>query len=286
MHWDADQLPVLGIASGGHEAGGSIMKVIDGKTPQDRFRARMAGEEAEPLRMRRIFKRLPADPRCKACNAPFGLPGSLITRAMGRPRWPKNPRFCSRCYLFLRETGIDGAEVVVTMLFADVRGSTGLAERLGASEFTRRINRFYRTASDALIGTDGLVDKFVGDGVVGLYVPGLSGLGHAAQAVAAARAIAARGRVMDGSGLPVGVGVHTGVAFLGAMGEQGEVDDFTALGDTVNTAARLGSEAGAGNVLVSEATAAASGLDTFGLERRHLILKGRQEPIDVVVLAE
>lgn len=258
----------------------------DGKTPQDRFRARMAGEEADPLRMRRIFRRLPADPRCKACNAPFGLPGSLVARAMGRPKWPKNPRFCSRCYLFLRKTGIDGAELEVTMLFADIRGSTGLAEQLGASEFTRRINRFYRTASDALISTDGLVDKFVGDGVVGLYVPGLSGLRHAAQAVAAARVIAGQRSLPNGHGLPVGVGVHTGIAFLGAVGEHGEVDDFTALGDTVNTAARLGSEADAGDVLVSEATAAAAGLDTTGLERRHLILRGRQEPIDVVVLGE
>ena len=262
------------------------MKLIDGSTPRDRFRARMAGEETEPLRMRRIFKRLPADPRCKACNAPFGLPGSVITRAMGRPRWPKNPRFCSRCYLFWRETGIDGAEVVVTMLFADVRGSTGLAEQLGAREFTRRINRFYKDSSIALLEADGIVDKFVGDGVIGLFIPGMSGPDYASKAVEAARRIL----LLSGDGdnddqrLPIGVGVHTGVAFVGAMGDGGEVEDFTALGDSVNAAARLGSEAGAGEGLISEATASAAGLEFEGLERRLLMLKGRQEPMDVVVL--
>ena len=240
----------------------------------------MSGGETGYLRQRQIFRRMPTGPRCKACNAPFGLPGSLLSRALRRRPWAKNPRFCARCYVFLKENGIDGAEVEMTFLFADVRGSTGLAEELGASEFTRRINRFYHVASDALIETDGIVDKFVGDGVVGLYVPGLSGHGHAAQAVAAARAIART----DSHGLPVGVGVHTGVAFLGAVGERGEVDDFTALGDNVNIAARLGSEAQAGELFVSTTTADAAGLRTDGLERRHLTLKGRTDPVDVVVL--
>ena len=249
-------------------------------SPQDLFRQTMSGGETDTLRQRRFFRRLPTDPRCKSCNAPFGFPGSLVSRAMKRSPWAKNPRFCTRCYAFLKEHGIDGAEVPVTMLFADVRGSTGLAEELGASEFTRRINRFYRVAGAALIETDGIVDKFVGDGVVGLYIPGLSGLDHAEKAVVAARMIAPTER----HGLPVGVGVHTGIAFVGALGEGGEVDDFTALGDTVNIAARLGSEAQAGEILVSAMTAGAANLQTDALEHRHLSLKGRTEPVDVVVL--
>ena len=252
----------------------------DGPTPQEVFRQTMSGGETGYLRQRRLFRHLPTDPRCKACNAPFGLPGSLLSRALRRKPWAKNPRFCARCYVFLKENGIDGAEVEVTMLFADVRGSTGLAEELGASEYTRRINRFYHVASDALLETDGIVDKFVGDGVVGLYVPGLSGFEHAGNAIAAARTIA---RAEDHR-LPVGVGVHTGIAFLGAVGEHGEVDDFTALGDNVNIAARLGSEAQAGEVLVSAATAGAATLETDALQRRQMTLKGRVEPVDVVVL--
>src|SRR5919108_824304 len=137
-------------------------------SPQEIFQATMAGGEIDQLRLRRLFRRIPTSPRCKSCNAPFGLPGSIVSRAIGRTRWSKNPRFCSRCYTFLKETGIEGAEVPVALVFADVRGSTALAEDLGASEFTRRINRFYRGAADAILQTDGIVDKFVGDGVVGL----------------------------------------------------------------------------------------------------------------------
>jgi adenylate cyclase len=260
------------------------LRVSGAPTPSELFRATMSGGEEDALRMRRFLRRVPTGPRCKSCNAPFGMPGSLLSRAMGRTPWSKNPRFCTQCYTFLKTTGIDGAEVEVSLLFADVRGSTGLAERLGPSEFTSRINRFYRVAGGAILATDGLVDKFMGDGVVGLYIPGLSGLTHPAQAVDAARRIAATSDDAEHGGLPIGVGVHTGVAFVGAVGSSGEVDDFTALGDAVNAAARLGSEAAAGEVLVSLATAAAAGLDAEPLERRRLTLKGRTEPMDVVVL--
>jgi adenylate cyclase len=265
-------------------------------SPEDLFRATMEGSDQDQVRMRRFLRLLPANPRCKNCNAPFGLPGSVVARAMGRRRWEKSPRFCNRCYTFLVDNGLSGVEIVISVLFADVRDSTALAETVGPAEFRRRINRFYRIAGDALISTDGLVDKFIGDGALGLYIPGLSGADHASKAVAAARQILARAdradrAVADGAagssgsgGLPVGVGVHTGTAFVGAIGDKQEVQDFTALGDTVNATARLASMAAAGEALVSEATAQAAGLDATGLERRRLELKGRLEPMDVVVV--
>jgi class 3 adenylate cyclase len=82
--------------------------------------------------------------------------------------------------------------------------------------------------------------------------------------------------------VPVGVGVHTGVSFVGTVGE-GDAVDFTALGDTVNAAARIASMAGAGELLISEMAAEAAGLDTSGLERRTLELRGREKPVDVWV---
>jgi adenylate cyclase len=247
------------------------------------FRASMLGGDA--LKVRQRFRVLPRGPRCKSCNAPFGAPGSFIARALGRSRWAKNPRFCNRCYSFLREYGLSGAEIPITALFADVRESTTLAERLGAAEFRSRINTFYRIGSDALITTDGLVDKFIGDGVMGLYIPGLSGPDHAQKAIAGARTILARvGAMPESQRLPVGVGVHTGEAFVGAVGAAGEVQDFTALGDTVNTTARLASVAGSGEALISLEAAAAAGLSRDGLEQRHLEVKGRTQPVDVLVL--
>jgi adenylate cyclase len=258
-------------------------------TREDFFRETMEGTETDQVRLRRFFRLLPTDPRCKSCNAPFGLPGSILARAMGRRRWEKSPRFCNRCYTFLVDYGMTGVEIVISVLFADVRDSTTLAERVGPAEFRRRINRFYRIAGDALISTDGLVDKFIGDGVVGLYIPGLSGADHARKAVDAARQILSRsaGAISDGpdeTALPVGVGVHTGPAFVGAVGDKREVQDFTALGDAVNATARLSSLAGAGEALISRAAVRAAGLGGSGFEERRLELKGRQEPMDVVVM--
>ena len=84
--------------------------------------------------------------------------------------------------------------------------------------------------------------------------------------------------------MPIGIGVHTGVAYVGRVGE-GDACDFTAVGDAVNATARLASSAGAGEILVSAAAADASMLDAVGLESRTLTLRGRDEMIDALVLA-
>jgi len=75
----------------------------------------------------------------------------------------------------------------------------------------------------------------------------------------------------------------TGVAFVGSLGEP-PVTTLTALGDIVNTSARLASAAAAGEILLTRATAASSSLDTSRLERRELALKGKTEPTEVFVL--
>jgi adenylate cyclase len=170
------------------------------------------------------------------------------------------------------------------MLFADVRGSTGLAERMTPRAFSELLNRFYDVATRVLVEREAIVDKFVGDEVVGLFVPGMSGLDHAAKAIDSAVALleATGHGSADGAWLPVGAGVHTGVAFVGNVGNKG-VTDFTALGDTVNTTARLASAAGEGEILVTRAAADAAGL-VGGYEQRRLELRGRTEPIEVVVL--
>jgi adenylate cyclase len=86
----------------------------------------------------------------------------------------------------------------------------------------------------------------------------------------------------EGPWLPVGAGVHTGVAWVGAVGD-GSHTELTAVGDTVNVTSRLASPAEAGQVLVTADAAAAAGLDP-GLERRSLQLTGKQAPTDVVIL--
>ncbi|HEY3248135.1 MAG TPA: adenylate/guanylate cyclase domain-containing protein [bacterium] len=253
------------------------------QTREEEWRAYLTGRHPTMLRERRIFRIFPHDPRCKLCNAPFAGIGSVLMRAIGKARSSKNPNYCNMCEVRARkERG--GAEIELTMLFADVRGSTTLAEQMSARDFSQLLNRFYDVANRILIDSDALVDKLVGDEVIGLYLPYLPH--HAANAVQAARdLLAATGHTNpDGPWLPVGAGIHTGVAYVGIVGSEDTVVDFTALGDAVNITARLASLAGPGEVLVSDAATAAASFDRGTLEHRELQLKGRTEPIGVSVV--
>ena len=107
------------------------------------------GEFKSQIRQRRIFRHLPSEPRCKFCNAPFHGPGGLLVRVLfdkGPSRF--NPRLCNACEHYAAEN-LGGAEIELSMLFADVRGSTTLAEQMGTTEFSWLISRFYEVATRA-----------------------------------------------------------------------------------------------------------------------------------------
>src|ERR687898_550041 len=143
--------------------------------------------------------------------------------------------------------------------------------------------RCYGAAARVIDEWDGIVDKFLGDGAVALFIPGFAGSDHAADAIAAARGLLEQtGNDGPEPWIPVGAGVHTGESFVGSVGE-GDARDFTALGDTVNTAARLTDLAGAGEILISADAAAAGGLETTRLERRTLELRGRERSVNAWV---
>jgi adenylate cyclase len=249
------------------------------------WRGILLGTDPRFRKSRAFYKHFPREPRCKMCAAPFAGPIAPIMRMRGRGRWSKNPKYCGICFSMVsRFRG--GAEIPCTLLFADVRGSTQLAERVTPSEFSRLLNRFYDTASRILVANDGIVDKFVGDEVMAIFIPALVQERHAARAVATAREILrAVGEATDNGdeALPIGIGIHTGTAFVGSVGEAPHAE-LTALGDVVNTAARLASAASAGEILVSREAADAAGLELGALEFRSLELKGKSAPTDVVVL--
>jgi adenylate cyclase len=227
--------------------------------------------------MRRISRAIPTDPRCKLCDTPFGPPGNLM-RFIGFGPSRLNRRICRGCIHAL-EKRPGGAEIELSLLFADVRGSTALAEQMGSGEFSQLMARFYGAAAVAVDRRNGIVDKFVGDQVVALFIPGFAGTDHAADAIDAARELLAETGHSEGAPwIPVGAGVHTGVAFVGTVGE-GDAVDFTALGDSVNTAARLASCAKAGEIVISSAAAKAAKLETAGLDERTLELRGRAESV-------
>lgn len=231
---------------------------------------------------RRVFSHIPSSPRCQLCASPFAGGGGALMRAIGKRQSTGNPLMCTSCEKqLLKRRG--GAEVPSSLLFADVRGSTQLGERLSSSEYRATLARYYTVASDAVFGNRGIVDKFVGDELVAAFPPFL-GENHVERAVEAARDVmrATGHGDPDGPWLPVGAAVHTGRMWFGTVGEGAHVE-ITVLGDVVNTTARIVAAAGAGEILVSAAAAEVVGLDA-SLERRQLELKGKELLTEVAVL--
>ena len=255
-------------------------------TPEEAMRGFLSGEDPGLARMRRVMRHVPHGPNCKLCAAPFEGPGGAVLRHVGFARYPGNPSICVSCIKSLNKLGVLGAEIQVSLLFADIRGSTGIGERSSPTEFRAFLDRFYGLATRAILDNDGIVDKFVGDEVIGLFFTGISGTEHTAAAVRAARALleaVGRADASERGPIPVGAAVHTGNAFVGSTGTMGVVNDFTALGDVVNTTARLAGEAAAGELLVSIEAARLGDLDSPSLEHRMLRVRGRSDPVEVVV---
>ena len=230
----------------------------------------------EPLKKaQRVFRMLPRGPRCKLCQNPFGGVGGKLTGLMGRKPSRKNPNLCQYCFDHLPGGGL---EVDIGVVFADVRGSTTMGEQTTATEFAARLNRFYATATDVLIHHDGLVDKLIGDEVMGLFVAGLSGADYRRKTAQAAFDLAAA--VGD---LPVGVAANAGIAFVGNVGS-GTVMDFTALGDAVNIGARLQAYASPGEVVLASDLYDLVAADHPGARSESVDVRGRDEPVRVAVL--
>lgn len=175
---------------------------------------------------------------------------------------------------------------MLSLLFADVRESTALAESAGTSEFQRIINRFYRATSDVLVRHNAMVNRLMGDQVSALFVPRFAGRAHAQAALDAAREIL-RATGHGGPSSPwvrVGVGIHTGVAYVGVVGSASGVNEIAVLGSAANLCARLSSQAAAGEILISEDSIKSGNFDAAGLESRTLELKGISQPVSVKVM--
>jgi adenylate cyclase len=253
------------------------------RTPEEEWYQVLTTGENVPHHLRHLMRLLPSNPRCKMCNSPFKGWGGFLMHLMGRDQSRFNPRYCEPCERFEHP---GGAEVVLTMLFADVRGSSVLADRMSAIEFSKLINRFYVTATDVLIKVDAMVDRLVGDEVVGLFIPGLAGQDHPRKAIDAAQSLLRQTGHGDPEGpwVPLGIGIHTGIAFVGVVGgTDNRPSDFTALGKNVNIASHLASQAGTGEMIISDEAYTASGLNLEGLEARQLAIKGQDNKIDVWV---
>jgi adenylate cyclase len=232
-------------------------------------------------RLRHILRVLPRDPRCKFCNAPFQGVGAVVVRILfGKQRSALNPRYCNLCEIASREFP-GGAEVDMSMLFIDIRGSTALSEKISPTEFSQVINRFYASATKVIVEEDGLVEKLAGDEVAAFWGAGFAGPDYVQRTIRVAQNLLG---VMERQKIPVGIGVHAGIAYFGAMGTTEGLTDISAKGEEVNTAARLASKAGVGEIIVSEQALNKAGLNGNELESRSLELKGISEPVMVRVM--
>jgi adenylate cyclase len=231
--------------------------------------------------MRHVFRVLPRDPRCKFCNAPFrGVGGNIVRMLFGKQRSALNPRFCNLCEEASRQFP-GGAEVDMAMLFVDIRGSTALAEKMSPRDYGQLINRFYAASTKIIIAADGLVEKLAGDEVVAFWGAGFAGASFVTRAVQVAQQLS---KELARQGIPTGVGVHFGKAFFGALGTADGLTDISAKGDAVNTAARLASKAGPGEIVISEQAIDRANMDGSQLESRSLELKGISQPVQVRVM--
>lgn len=251
----------------------------------ERWRAILGGETAQsfaPRLSRRLFSLVPSPWRCRFCNAPFRGPYAGAFRWIGYSPSRKNPQLCARC---VERAPEGGAVVPVTVVFADVRGYTTLAEGLSSIEATATLNRFYTAASQALLAHEAILGQIAGDEVMALFLPGLAGRAYPRRAVQAAFALLATVGYGSprGSWLEVGVGICSGEEYVGNVGGGG-FKDFTALGDVTNTAARLQALAAGGDILLCAATYAAVRDAYPDAEQLVLELKGKRSAVEAFVI--
>ena len=250
------------------------------------WRDMLTNPEAALYKKGRIFRHVPGDPRCRLCRIPLGGIAGPILKLTGRRPAKYNPHFCNACEVW-SSAHPGGAVIDLAVLFADVRGSTGLAESLGPGPFAHLMQRFYRVSNSLFSESDAFIDTPVGDEVRAFYLPVFTA-DHAAAALRTARELLIATGHGDAGGpwIPVGAGVHTGQAFVGTVGVEGTDEyDVTVLGDVANVTGRLASLARQGEILASEDAFTAAGIDLGETERRTIELRGRTAPLDARAIA-
>ena len=235
---------------------------------------------------RPILKRLPRSPRCRICYIPFeGLGGWVFRKMLGVGASVMTPHLCNLCERFANKYR-GGTELDIAVFFVDIRNSTTMAEKMSAEEYSRVVNRFYAAMTNVIYRNYGMVEKFQGDEVGGFFVPGFTGPEFKKKAIKTAHeALAALGyHTVEGPWIEAGIGIHSGITYVGSVTTHSGVSDVSILGDTVNIAARLVSQARGGEIVISEEVRKGADLSRDTIESRRLVLKGKSEEMDVWVI--
>ncbi|HKQ51157.1 MAG TPA: adenylate/guanylate cyclase domain-containing protein, partial [Pyrinomonadaceae bacterium] len=180
---------------------------------------------------------------------------------------------------------LGGVNQTITVLFADIRGFTRLSEHANPEKVVQLLNKYFSAMTDIIFAHGGTLDKYLGDGLMALFGAPTATPQDATNALNAA--VAMQRRVIsinqelraEGLGeIGVGVGLHTGEAVVGYIGSERR-SEYTAIGDTVNTASRLESNSKGGQILLSDATARAA-TSRYPLKQRDPIyVKNRAQPV-------
>jgi adenylate cyclase len=227
---------------------------------------RLTGEERERVRLRQIFGRYVSE--------------EVVEKMLAAGKQPD----------------LGGEALRVTILFADIRNFTPMAEILSPHEVVEALNTYFSRLCQPILEQGGTVDKFIGDAVMAVFGSPAPHPDHARRAIRAALAMVEKAREFrtwmaqrfPDRGLPdfgIGIGLHTGEAVVGNIGATHRFE-FTVIGDTVNIAARLESlskELG-WTIVASAAAIEAAGLGVVTGRRQELQVKGRREPVAVVEL--
>jgi adenylate cyclase len=183
---------------------------------------------------------------------------------------------------------LGGTNQTITALFADIRGFTRLSEHAPPDKVVRLLNNYFTEMSDVVFAHGGTLDKYIGDGLMALFGAPTASPDDACNAVAAAVAMMRRMSVINEQlreeklgEISIGIGMNTGVATVGYIGSERR-SEYTAIGDTVNLAARLEQNAQGGQILVSEVTAiAASASRCSFTPRTPIVVKNREQPVPI-----
>ena len=230
---------------------------------------------------------------CKGCWQHMRLPvplrgtASLPFRAFGIRPSRMNPNTCTICeMMFTKVMKARQVEIDATILFADLRGYTGLSESRSTGAISELLDAFYDECAEAIWEGDGIVNKTMGDAVMAVFNFPIGRDDHATQAVQAARSIQrrwiARREMLaeavgaDGGKIGVGVGIASGKVNFGDFGRAHH--DLTAIGTVVNIASRAQSAAAADEILLTQAVYESAGSELGESRPRDYRLKGLNEP--------
>jgi adenylate cyclase len=181
---------------------------------------------------------------------------------------------------------LGGANQLITVLFADIRGFTGFSENEKPEKVVGLLNHYFSAMTEIIFEHGGTLDKYIGDELMALFGAPTATPDDAVNAVRAAVAMQNRLLTLNDElvaegfwKVNVGMGLHTGEATIGYIGSDRR-SEYTAIGDTVNTASRLQSNTVGGQILISEATARAAGNIFTMIKREPLMVKNRKQPVE------